>query len=126
MGIQDFSFLTDENIDAEVVSELREAGYNVFDIKEEGLFRLSDAAILELSFTQRRIIISQDSDFGTLIYRDKMSYHGIIFLRPGHESPQVHVQSIQAILSANIIYSFPFILVAENTGESVRIRLRTE
>jgi predicted nuclease of predicted toxin-antitoxin system len=124
MSIQEFRFLTDENIDAELVMILRSAGFDVFDIKEERLFRLSDAAIIEQSYLQQRVIISQDSDFGTLIFRDKMPYYGIIYLRPGHESPEVHIESILAILDANLDFTIPFILVAENTGELVRIRLR--
>ena len=78
MSIQEFRFLTDENIDAELVMILRSAGFDVFDIKEERLFRLSDAAIIEQSYLQQRVIISQDSDFGTLIFRDKI-YNSIYF-----------------------------------------------
>lgn len=37
MTIREFQFLTDENIDEEVVDFLRGEGFDVFDIKEEGL-----------------------------------------------------------------------------------------
>jgi len=46
MSIHELRFLTDENIDKELVEFLRSGGFDVFDIKEEGLFRLSDVAIL--------------------------------------------------------------------------------
>lgn len=96
----------------------------MFDIKEEGLFRLSDRAILELALTEQRVVISEDSDFGTLIFRDNLPFYGVIYLRPGHESPEFHVETFAGILNSNVDCSIPFILVAENTGEYVRIRLR--
>ncbi len=46
MKFQDLQFLTDENIDWEVVAFLRKLGFEVFDIKENELFRMSDREIL--------------------------------------------------------------------------------
>jgi predicted nuclease of predicted toxin-antitoxin system len=124
MNIRQFRFLTDENIDEELVAFLRAEGLDVFDIKEERLFRLSDRAILELALAERRVVVSEDSDFGTLIFRDNVPFYGVVYLRPGHESPKVHVETFAAILVTELDFSIPFILVAENTGEFVRIRLR--
>jgi predicted nuclease of predicted toxin-antitoxin system len=124
MMAEKLSFLTDENIDQEVVKFLRDQAFDVLDIKEQGLFRLPDRSILEMAGKQNRVVISQDSDFGTLIFRDKMDVRGVIYLRPGHESPEVHLQTIEAILSANLDLSSPFMLVGENLGGFVKIRLR--
>lgn len=107
-----------------MVAFLRGEGFDVFDIKEEGLFRLSDRAILELALSEQRVVISEDSDFGTLIFRDNVPFYGVVYLRPGRESPEVHVETFVAILDSELDFSIPFILVAENTGELVRIRLR--
>lgn len=124
MNIRQFRFLTDENIDAELVAFLRAEGFNVFDLKEERLFRLSDRAILELALAEQRVVVSEDSDFGTLIFRDNVPFYGVVYLRPGHESPEFHIETFSAILTSELDFSIPFILVAENTGEFVRIRLR--
>ena len=118
------SFLTDENIDQEVVKFLRDRGFNVLDIKEQGLFMLSDHSILEMAWQQTRVVVSQDSDFGTLIFRDAVEVRGVIYLRPGHESPKVHLQTMEAILSADVDLSVAFMLVGENQGGFVKIRLR--
>jgi Domain of unknown function (DUF5615) len=113
MNIYDLKFLTDENIDNDVVVFRRNQGFDVLDIKEEQLWGMSD-----------RVIISQDSDFGTLIFRDHVDFYGIIYLRPGHEKIAFHIQTFQSILLANIEYSTPFILVAENVLDAVKIRYR--
>lgn len=124
MSVQDLQFITDENIDRELVAFLRNVGFDVFDIKENQLFRLPDHEILALSVVQQKVVISQDSDFGTLIFRDGHPFHGVIYLRPGHESASFHIETFSAILDAGLEYSNPFILTAENNGETVRIRLR--
>lgn len=124
MSIRDLRFLTDENIDRELVEFLRAEGINVFDIKEESLFRLSDRSILEMALSQQRVVISQDSDFGALIFRDQVPFYGVVYLRPGHESPEVHIESMAVILDADLEIRPPFVLVAENTGDLVRLRLR--
>ncbi|AEE49045.1 hypothetical protein Halhy_1147 [Haliscomenobacter hydrossis DSM 1100] len=124
-SVKDFRFLTDENIDVELLDFLRENGYDVFDIKEERLFRLSDRAILEMAFLEQRVVISQDSDFGTLVFRDKVPFLGIIYLRPGHAIPETHVQTLKTIFETDPDISAPFLIVGENHGEKVKLRIRT-
>ena len=46
------------------------------------------------------------------------------YLRPGHESPDVPLNSLQAVVDANLKFPIPFLLVVENTGQNIRIRLR--
>ncbi|MEM1328631.1 MAG: DUF5615 family PIN-like protein [Bacteroidota bacterium] len=124
MTIQELKFITDENIDVEVVHFLREQGLDVFDIKEEGLYAISDREILKLSVQNSQIIISQDSDFGTLIFKEMADFYGIIYLRPGHHAAVVHLQTIRTLLQTNMDLSPPFLLVAENNDGKIKFRLR--
>jgi predicted nuclease of predicted toxin-antitoxin system len=116
--------LTDENIDKEVASFLRDLGFDVLDIKEKALYSLKDIDIIEKALAEHRVIITQDSDFGTLIFRSIVAFYGIIYLRPGHFSPMVHIQTLQHVLKQKIEINTPFMIVAENTGNSIRIRIR--
>ncbi len=124
MKFSTLRFITDENIDVEVKDFLREKGFDVFDIKEAKLFSLPDEAILARSFQEKRIVLTQDSDFGTLIFRDKKPFCGIVYIRPGHVSPNVHIETVEAVLNSDFDVNFPFMIVAENTELSVKIRLR--
>ena len=124
MILQDLRFLTDENIDVEVVEFLRERELDVFDIKENRLFQMSDEDILRLSYQQNRVVVSQDSDFGTLIFRDEAFFYGVIYLRPGHAFPYIHVQTLRHIFTSNPTVHIPFIIVGENNGELIKIRIR--
>ncbi len=124
MNLHSFQLLTDENVDKEVLIFLRSQNLDVFDIKESGLFRMKDQEILAKALVENRVVIAQDSDFGTLVFRDQFDFYGIIYLRPGHENPSSHIECFKAILSLEINVEPPFIIVAENLGDNVRIRVR--
>ena len=124
MKLRDFTFLTDENIQPAVLKYLRNMGLDVLDVKENGLRGTSDSELLRLAFTENRIIITHDSDFGNLAFRESVPLKGIIYLRPGHFDSDVTISSLRALDSADPDLSIPFILVVDNQGTSVKIRLR--
>lgn len=124
MKLDACTFLTDENIDSEVLAWLREKGLVVFDIKEEQLFGLTDMDILARAFVQQQVVISQDSDFGTLVFRDGAEFFGIIYLRPGHFNPGIHIETLSTLFNQGLDLKPPFIITAENRGETVRLRVR--
>ena len=117
-------FLTDENIDPLVVAWLRQTGFDVKDIKEEKLSGLTDKNILDVATTETRVILTHDSDFGKIVYTDYTLQTGIIFLRPGHINAQIHLASLKAIFDSGPELRFPFILVAENSSDKIKIRIR--
>jgi predicted nuclease of predicted toxin-antitoxin system len=122
--LTDYTFLTDENIDPQLVSFLREFGFDVFDVKENKLFGSSDETLLELAFKNNKVIVTLDSDFGTLAYKKKKDFIGIIFLKPGHFTSSFHIDSFKAILFANPEVEDPFIITAEWTKTGIKIRLK--
>lgn len=124
MTLNDFNLLTDENIDPVVVRFLREQGFNVSDIKENGWFGKKDVDIMPLAYQEHRVIVTHDSDFGTIVFTKREPFIGIVYLRPGHFDAEPHIQSLNAIISSNLIVVSPFILIAENTGQIVKIRMR--
>lgn len=56
-------FLTDENVATSAVHALREAGHDVFDVKEAGWQGEGDRVLIALAVKQRRIILTHDKDF---------------------------------------------------------------
>ena len=124
MTLENLRFITDENIDVEVFEFLREQGLDVFDIKEERLFGLSDRAILEFAYAANRVVVSQDSDFGTLVFREQIPFWGIIYLRSGHSNQVIHVQTMKNLLIYNPIVEYPFIIVGENYQDVIKSRIR--
>jgi predicted nuclease of predicted toxin-antitoxin system len=124
MTFSDFKLLADENIQSGIVEYLRSLDFDVKDVKEEQLAGSTDEFLLNLAIEDKRVIVTHDSDFGNIVYRGNIAFTGITYLRPGHFQPSFTEQTIDAILEANPELSPPFILVAENKGDSVKIRIR--
>ena len=124
MKLTDFPLLTDENIDAAVVQFLRTRGFNVLDIAEAGLFGTSDVALLQRAFGEGRVVVTHDSDFGTLAILRGAPVVGIIYLRPGHIDPQYTIGTIEALLDAEPDVAKPFVVVARRSGDTITIRVR--
>jgi hypothetical protein len=63
-------------------------------------------------------------DFGRILHLSQEIKTGIIYLRPGHIDYAFDIQTIQSILMTELQAQVPFILVAERSGDDIKIRLR--
>jgi predicted nuclease of predicted toxin-antitoxin system len=72
-------FLADENLIGQLVRRLRNESYDVTWIREIAPGS-SDAEILELSYRESRILITQDWDYGELAVRDRRPATGIVIV----------------------------------------------
>ena len=124
MTLTDFNVLTDENISDAVVASLRSNGFDVLDVKENQWTGRSDLFLLQEAYKKQRVILTHDSDFGKIIFTESVPFVGIVYLRPGHFSTDVTVQSIRAILQSQLTLNPPFILTAENNTQKIKIRYR--
>lgn len=82
MKLIEFPLLTNENIDAEVVRFLRERGFDVRDVCESGLRGAADIDLIRKAVAENRVIVTHDSDFGTLAVHAGAPIVGLLFLRP--------------------------------------------
>lgn len=73
-------FLVDECCDVGLVLSLRNEGYDVFYVKES-MPSSSDNEVLQKAYLEERILITEDKDFGELVFRLKMPAYGVILLR---------------------------------------------
>ena len=73
-------FLADENLDFAVVRSLRSAGHDVRALAEE-TSRTVDAEVVALAARERRILLTEDKDFGWLAYVAGDGGDGVILVR---------------------------------------------
>jgi predicted nuclease of predicted toxin-antitoxin system len=73
-------FLADECCDAGLVESLRNDGHDVLYIMEEKP-GATDEEVLLIAHNNDRILITEDMDFGELVYRFKKPVKGIILIR---------------------------------------------
>jgi predicted nuclease of predicted toxin-antitoxin system len=72
--------LADECCDAGLVNSLRSDGHDVLYILENKP-GVSDDEVFRYAFIEERILLTEDKDFGELVYRLKKSINGIILIR---------------------------------------------
>ncbi len=73
-------FLVDECTGSKVANWLRDANYEVFSVFGEAR-GMSDDEVLTKAFVENWILITNDKDFGEMIFRERRGHHGIIFMR---------------------------------------------
>jgi predicted nuclease of predicted toxin-antitoxin system len=69
--------------------------------------------------------MTHDSDFGKLAIQAGEPYTGILFLRPGHISPEFVLGALVALEASLITVTPPFIVVVERKDAQVRVRVRS-
>ena len=123
MKALDFPLLADENVHPDVIAFLRGIRLDVESIAEQGKFGLPDTQVLQHATESNRVVLTHDSDFGGMaVFGAK--FIGIIYLRPGHIQADFAVKTLEAIRDNAPDVTPPFILVAERTGDTVKIRVR--
>jgi predicted nuclease of predicted toxin-antitoxin system len=73
-------FLADECCDEAVVRALRASGYDVLSVSKITP-RAEDSDVIKLAFREKRIVLTEDKDFGQLVYAHGQKALGVIFLR---------------------------------------------
>lgn len=73
-------FLADESCDFAVVRALRLAGYDVLAIAEIAP-QTQDPEVIGLAVQERRVLLTEDKDFGQLVYAELYELSGVILIR---------------------------------------------
>jgi len=91
-------FLADECCDAGIVARLRTAGHDVFYVPEQHA-GISDDEVLQTSFRESRILLTEDKDFGELVFRLKKPVYGMILIRIGVRERDQKWPRVEALIS---------------------------
>ena len=73
-------FLADESCDFNLVRALREAGHDVLAISEISP-RVDDSHVIEFAVQEERVLLTEDKDFGQLVFAHGREVRGVVFLR---------------------------------------------
>jgi predicted nuclease of predicted toxin-antitoxin system len=99
-------FLKDNALSPTVADKLREAGHEALHVRERGMQASTDEEIFELAGTEDQVLVSADTDFGTLLaLRRSAKPSVIIFRRTSGRRPEAqanllldHLPDIQEAL----------------------------
>lgn len=90
-------FLADECCDAGLVDALRGDGHDVLYVAET-LRGATDDEVLIRAFSEGRLLLTEDKDFGELVYRLRRPAHGIIVLRFGVAERHLKIPRMRDLL----------------------------
>lgn len=91
-------FLANMCISMRTVKWLRQQGYDVVHLGEEGLHRLPDDQVLEKARTEKRIVLTMDLDFGYLLAISKASLPSTVLFRLEDQRSEVVNERLAEVL----------------------------
>jgi predicted nuclease of predicted toxin-antitoxin system len=113
-------FLLDQSSDARLVPYLAQLGHDATRIGRDYPPGLPDQEVLALAHREGRILITDDRDFGELVFRLHQPHAGVIYLRLGEYADlATKIDRLDYVLTHHADQSDRFLVV---TGTSVRAR----
>ena len=91
-------WLADECIDAGLVDRLRAAGHEVLYVAEIAS-GWTDTAVVQRAQTEKRLLLTEDKDFGELVFRAGMSIPGVVLLRLAPEQHGLKWMRLEAAIA---------------------------
>ena len=91
-------FLVDECTGSRVATWLAENGHEVFSVYNEARGS-TDNEILMKAFTETWILITNDKDFGELVFRQRRPHHDVVFLRLDDERSIAKIDALEKLLA---------------------------
>lgn len=95
-------FIADENVEIEIVDALRKLGHDTIHVAHT-MPGAEDEEILLAAYDRSRILITNDKDFGELIFRQKKTTAGVILLRLPGIKPSVKAELVTRVLVAHAV-----------------------
>ena len=83
----------DVNVEKQIIDKLRESNYDVLSVYEKFKYA-EDDYVLNLANKEERILITNDKDFGELVFRLKLLSYGIVLFRITSQNYSVKIEKL--------------------------------
>lgn len=90
-------FLVDECTGPKVAEWLRGEAHEVFSVFEDAQ-GMTDDEILSKAVSENWVLITNDKDFGEMVFRERRDHHGVVFLRLDDERIANKIEVLRRLL----------------------------
>jgi predicted nuclease of predicted toxin-antitoxin system len=109
-------FLLDQSTDSRLLSYLTQLGHDATQIRRTYPHSIPDPEVLSLAYQEKRILITDDRDFGELVFRLQQPHAGVIFLRLGTYAPlSLKIERLSFVLTNYADQLDEFLVVKKDT-----------
>lgn len=112
-------FLVDESTGTSVAEFLRGLGHDALAVADI-MPQAADGAILARAVAEGRIVVTNDKDFGELVFRSGQPHAGVLLLRLQDESAANRVAVVRTVLNDHADQLPTHFVVATETHIRVR------
>src|SRR5438128_1671619 len=112
-------FVIDESADARLAAHLTRLGHDVTLIARNYRPGLPDQEVLAIARREERILITDDRDFGELIFRQQHPHAGVIYFRLSTTLLEIRIARLDLLLTSHLEQLDQFLVV---TDRNVRVR----
>ena len=112
-------FLLDESADLLLAAYLDALGHDVTSIVRDHPRALNDKDVLEIARREQRVLITNDTDFGELVFRQRMPHPGVILIRLGAEDLSTKTVWLDRVVRDHRDRLAEFVVI---TDRGIRIR----
>ncbi len=112
-------FIAEESTDSNIISLLRENEFFVISVKETEP-GADDESVLNFCSREQHILITEDKDFGDLVYNFQLPHNGIILIRCNEMQNKAKAQRVVDIIKLHkdeLVNCFPV-----RTPANIRVR----
>lgn len=90
----------DQAVSWQVARDLTAAGHDARHARDLGLSAANDAAIVQRARDEGRVVVTQDTDFGTLLAASGTRWPSVILLRLRDGRPSAHSRTLLGMLES--------------------------
>lgn len=94
-------FILDESVEFGLLAFLESEGHDATAVASQYPQSLSDGDVLAIAYAEQRVVITNDSDFGELVFRHKLPHSGVIFFRLPPGDTAAKIEALRKALKLN-------------------------
>ena len=106
-------FLLDESADLRLARHLLSLGHDVTTVAHDHTQSVADPQVLSIAHRERRILITEDRDFGELVFRFGRAHAGVILFRFGSADLPTKIARLDYVLAHDADRLDQFLVVGQ-------------